>query len=90
MHLLHICIIKRRNEVNQIKMKIKNSILAKVSDSTACRKLLKDALGVSQSSINRYIADNDDNLTKVAALKVIGEYFNLSQEEIIESENIAA
>lgn len=71
-------------------MRIKNDVLLKVADSAKCKDLLEAALGVSQPTISRYVADNHDNLTKAAALKVIGEYFNLSNEEILESENIAA
>ena len=32
------------------------------------KAILALALGCSEGSINRYIRDNDDNLTKVAAL----------------------
>jgi len=70
-------------------MKIKKNVLEKLAESPACKKLLIDALGVSQSSISRYIQENDDNLTKAASIKVIGEYFNLEADEILE-ESIAA
>lgn len=87
---LHICTINYNGEIKQIKMKIKKEVLQKVAESPALRKKLMSALSVSPASITRYLADNDDNLTKAAALKVIGEYFNLSNEEILEPENVAA
>jgi hypothetical protein len=45
------------------------------------------ALNCSEASINRYIRDNDDNLTKAAALEIIRKESGLSEEEILESES---
>lgn len=87
---IHICIVRFENESKIKQMRIKKLVLDKVADSPTCKKLLMDALDISQPTMSRYIADNDDNLTKMAALKVIGDYFNLSHEEIIESEKAAA
>jgi hypothetical protein len=71
-------------------MKIRKQILEKVADSYGCRKQLMAALSVSPPTMSRYLQDNDDNLTKAASLKVIGDYFNLTQEEILEEEIKAA
>jgi hypothetical protein len=42
------------------------------------------ALNCSEGSINRYIRENDDNLTKAAALEVIREETGLTDAEILE------
>lgn len=73
-----------RNENKQKKMKIRKEVLEKVSDSQGCKKRIKEALGVSDPTMSRYLQDNDENLTKAASLKVIGEYFNLEMEEILD------
>ncbi len=67
-------------------MKIKKSVLKKVAESQGCRNRLMEALNISQPTMSRYVQDNDDNLTKAAALKVIGEYFNLTNEQMLEDE----
>lgn len=86
----YFCSSDSKNESIKKKMKIRKQILEKVADSYGCRKQLMTALGVSAPTMSRYIQDNDDNLTKAASLKVIGEYFNLPAEEILEEENKAA
>jgi hypothetical protein len=45
------------------------------------------ALEVTEQSIIRYIRDNNDELTKAAAMKVIREETGLSDEEILEAES---
>ena len=54
------------------------------------RKLLGESLGVHKATISRYLAENSDDLTKAAALKVIREYFNLTDEQILVEEKEAA
>jgi plasmid maintenance system antidote protein VapI len=49
-------------------------------------KKLAEAIGVSEPSIYRFINDNDDNLTKAAALKVIESETGLTQEQILEED----
>ena len=44
------------------------------------------ALGKSEPSVRRYIIDNDDNLTKAAALEVIKAETGLVEAEILEAE----
>jgi hypothetical protein len=48
------------------------------------------ALGCSEGSINRYIRENDDNLTKAAALEVIRKETGLTDDEILEKEPAAS
>lgn len=47
------------------------------------KETLADSLGVSVSTVNRYIAENDDNLTKAAALQVIRGITGLPDGEIL-------
>ncbi len=54
--------------------------------SPGIKSKLALALNCSEASINRYIRDNDDNLTKAAALEVIRKVSGLSEEEILENE----
>lgn len=50
---------------------------------------LKEALKVdSDATIYRYVSDNDDNLTKAAALKVIREHTGLKDADILVEEPI--
>jgi len=65
-------------------MRIKQEVLEKVKESPACRKRIREALSVSEPTMTRYLQDNSDNLTKAAAVKSIGAYFNLTPEEILE------
>jgi len=60
-------------------------------NTPATRRKLMEALGdVAESTIYRYIAANDDNLTKAAAMKVIREATGLSDEEILEEDTVTA
>ena len=58
--------------------------------SPGIKSKLALALNCSEASINRYIRDNDDNLTKAAALEIIRKESGLSEEEILESESAQA
>ena len=62
------------------------AILAVKGASPGIVKKLAPAIGASESSVYRFINDNDDNLTKAAALKVIREETGLSDEEILEED----
>lgn len=44
------------------------------------------ALGVSTNTVYRYVQNNDDDLTKAAALVVIREQTGLKDSEILERE----
>ena len=47
------------------------------------KEKLAESLGVSVSTVNRYISENDDNLTKAAALQVIRGITGLPDQEIL-------
>lgn len=56
-------------------------------NTPAIRRRLMEVLGnKSESTIYRYIANNDDILTKAASLKVIREETGLTDEKILEEE----
>lgn len=50
------------------------------------RRRIKDALGISEPTLYRLLNENDDDLTKAAALKVIREDLDLTDAEILEEE----
>jgi len=55
----------------------------KAINNTTIRLLLAQALGVSEMTIIRYINNNDDCLTKAAALEVIRAQTKLKDKEIL-------
>jgi hypothetical protein len=70
-------------------MRLKSSVLDAIKDSKV-RLKLQIALGVTDQTINRYIKDNSDDLTKYAAMVVIREVTGLADQEILEFEEVAA
>ena len=61
-----------------------------VQHSPGIKSKLALALGCSEGSINRYIRENDDNLTKAAALEVIRQETGLKDDEILDKEPTAS
>lgn len=66
-------------------MKIKKKILEKVNDSTLIKTQLALALGKSVFTVQRYVDDNDDNLTKASALAVLRKELKLTESQILEA-----
>jgi hypothetical protein len=64
-------------------MKIKKEVLQAIN-TPQTRRLLMDALKVTEFTIARYIQKNSDNLTKAAALQVIRTVTGLLNAEILE------
>ena len=48
------------------------------------RRRLKEALSISEPTLYRLLTQNDDDLTKAAALQVIREELKLEDSEILE------
>ena len=72
-------------------MKLTNIALQAILDHSPGIKLkLALALGCSEGTINRYIRENDDNLTKAAALEVIRRETGLTDEKILEKEKTSS
>lgn len=68
-------------------MKIKKLVLLAIRGSSETRKRLKEALDITEPTLYRLLSQNDDDLTKAAALKVIREELNLTDEDILEEES---
>jgi plasmid maintenance system antidote protein VapI len=66
----------------------KIAILAVKGASPAIVKKLAEAIEVSEPSVYRFINDNDHNLTKAAAIKVIESETGLTREQILEEEHV--
>lgn len=64
-------------------MRITKNALAKISDPSIRMKIAL-ALKVSDQTVCRYIKDNDDELTKAAALIVIRKETGLKDDQILE------
>jgi hypothetical protein len=68
----------------------KAAILAIRGFGSDAKKQLAGILSVSQATLYRYIQDNDDCLTKAAALDFIGKETGLETSEILENETEGA
>lgn len=62
----------------------KAAILALRGSGPEVKDALAAVLGVSTKTLYRYISDNDDNLTKAAALDFIGREIGLGSSELLE------
>lgn len=62
------------------------AILAVKGASPGIIKPLGKAMNVSDPSVYKYINENNDNLTKAAALQVIKDFTKLSEKDILELE----
>lgn len=69
-------------------MKIRKLVLLAIRGSGELKKKLMAALDISQPTLSRFLSDNDENLTKAAALKVIREELDLSDDEILEEDTV--
>jgi hypothetical protein len=61
------------------------AIQAILAHSPGIKSLLALALHCSEGTINRYLRQNNENLTKAAALQVIRKETGLSEIEILET-----
>ncbi len=65
-------------------MKLTQAALQRITDSRTIPAKLKEVLGISRITLWRYLKENDDALTKAAALKVIREETGLPESEILD------
>lgn len=65
-------------------MKIKKIVLMAIKGNKGTRKRIRQALGISEPTMYRLLTENDEDLTKAAALRIIREDLNLTDEEILE------
>lgn len=74
-----------RNNKKIITMKLsKAAILALRGTNQEAKKRIAERLGVVSSTVYRWINDNDDNLTKAEALKLISDETGLSEDQLLE------
>ena len=71
-------------------MKIKQDVIDKIKENRGLRKILLSLLGVSRTTLWKYLEENDDNLTKASPLKAIADHYNLTTDEILDEATIAA
>ena len=64
----------------------KAAILALKGMDKEAKQRIGDAVGVAASTVYRWIQDEDDNLTKAAALAVIRNETGLTDQELLEEE----
>lgn len=65
---------------------IKATVLATLRNTKKAKNRLALVFNKSSYTIEKWIRDNDDNLTKAAALLIIREELGLTDEEILEQE----
>jgi hypothetical protein len=65
-------------------IQLTSKALDHIKQSQQLKLKLATALNCSQQTINRYLVNNDDNLTKAAALEIIAEGTGLKDSEILE------
>jgi transcriptional regulator with XRE-family HTH domain len=70
-------------------MKLTQKALAMIKADAVQRLDIAKALGVSDQTLMRYIKDNDDELTKAAALVEIRRITGLKDDQILVKDTIA-
>ncbi len=71
-------------------MRLTNIAILMIRGHKDIKEKLAKALGVTKPAIYKYIRNNDDNLTKAAALEVIKKELDLPEDQILERETIVA
>jgi transcriptional regulator with XRE-family HTH domain len=71
-------------------MKLTQKALDLIKRDAVQRLDIAKALGVSDQTLMRYIKDNDDELTKAAALVEIRRITGLKDDQILEKQSAAA
>ncbi len=65
-------------------MKLQNKAIQELKDNMRLRNRLAFDLNKSPATINRWIIDNDDNLTKAAVLEIIRQETGMVDSQILE------
>jgi hypothetical protein len=60
-----------------------------IRGNTELRRRLKEVLDISEPTLSRLLRENNDDLTKAAALQVIREETGLVDTEILEESDVA-
>jgi len=72
-------------KVNQ-KMKIKEEIIAKIRGNNELNAKLQLAMGVTGSTVSRWLKSNHRQLTTFDAMRTMADYFEVDQEYLLETE----
>lgn len=67
-------------------MQLSHIAILAIRGHKTIKGMLSEELGVSPSSIYKWIQDNDDNLTKAAAMAVIKRETGLTEDQILEGQ----
>jgi hypothetical protein len=69
-------------------MKLSNIAILAVRGHRDIKRMLSEALDVSEPTVYRWIQENSDNLTKAAALQIIEKETGLTRDQILKSEPV--
>lgn len=69
-------------------MRIKKLVLMAIKGDKDLRAKIKAALNISEPTLYRLLSQNDEDLTKAAALKVIREGLDLTDMDILEESDV--
>ena len=72
------------NIVKIKKMKIKKDIIAKIRGNNELNAKLQLAMGVTGSTVNRWLKINHRTLTNFSAMACMAEYFGIMPSELLE------
>jgi len=70
-------------------MKLTKLVLSAIKGDSDLRLKVRTALGVSNPTMTRLLRENDDDLTKAAAMQVIREETGLSDDQILEQDTVS-
>lgn len=71
-------------------MKLKATVLQALRNHKMAKNRLALELNKSSYTIERWIKENDDNLTKAAVMAILREELGLTDTEILEDETVGA
>ena len=71
-------------------MRLSTAGISILRGNKAIWEAVRDALGVSDNTMYRYVQRNLEELTKAAALKVLREETGLTDSELLEDETVGA
>jgi len=64
-------------------MGLKNSVLDGIKGSLKLRNKLCFELGIHSVTLDRWVKENSDNLTKAKALEIISEFLGKPEKELL-------
>lgn len=70
-------------------MKLTSKVLELLKENTRAKTLIALAMGKSVHTVEGWIANNNDNLTKAECLQIIKVELELADDKILESEAAA-